>query len=43
MKLGGEIWKTIVSQSSYFKSRLDPGELRGGAKILETLRVEGSG
>ena len=31
-----EIWKAIVSQSSYFKSRLDPGELRGGEpKILE--------
>ena len=33
-----EIWKVIVSQSSYFKSRLDPvtmGGIEGEPKILE--------
>ena len=34
-----EVWKNIVSQSSYFKSRLDPvtlGGIEGGEpKILE--------
>ena len=40
-----EVWKDIVSQSSYFKSRPDPvalGEL-GGLKSWKTLRVGGSG
>ena len=34
-----DVWKDIVSQSSYFKSRLDPmtlgGVKGGGPKILE--------
>ena len=42
-----DVWKDIVSQSSYFKFISDPvtlGELRGGnLKSWKTLRVEGSG
>ena len=44
-----DVWKDIVSQSSYFKSRPDlvtlgGGELGGGnLKSWKTLRVEGSG
>ena len=43
-----DVWKDIVSQSSYFKSRPDlmtlGGELEGGnLKSWKTLRVEGSG
>ena len=41
-----EVWKDIVSQSSYFKSRLDLvtlGGIEGGLKSWKTLRVEGSG
>ena len=41
-----EVWKDIVSQSSYFKSQLDLvtlGELRGDLKSWKMLRVEGSG
>ena len=33
-----EVWKDIVPQTSYFKSRLDPvtlGGIKGGPKILE--------
>ena len=33
-----EVWKNIVSQSSYFKSQLDPvtlGGIEGGPKISE--------
>ena len=41
------VWKEILSQSSYFKSRLDPmtlGGIEGGnLKSWKTLRVEGSG
>ena len=42
-----DVWKDIVSQSSYSKSRLDPVTLRGvGGRNLKSwkkLRVEGSG
>ena len=42
-----DVWKDIVSQSSYFKSRLDLatlGELGGGnLKSWKTLRAEGLG
>ena len=41
-----DVWKDIVSQSSYFKSRPDLvtlGELGGNLKSWKTLRVEGSG
>ena len=42
-----DVWNDIVSQSSYFKSRLGLmtlGELEGGnLKSWKTLRVEGSG
>ena len=43
-----EVWKYIVSQRSYFYSRLDPvtlGGIEGGGdlKSWKTLRVEGSG
>ena len=42
-----EVWKDIVSQSSYLKYRLDPVKLRGidGGDLTywKTLRVEGSG
>ena len=43
-----DVWKDIMSQSSYFKSRPDPvkGKLGGGGRYLKswkTLRVEGSG
>ena len=42
-----DVWKDIVSQSCYFKSRLDLatlGELGGGnLKSWKTLRVEGLG
>ena len=42
-----KVWKGIMSQSSYFKSRLDPVTLegieRGDLKSWKTLRVEGSG
>ena len=46
MKL--EIWKDIVSQTLYFKSRLNPvtlGGIEGGGSVKswKTLRVEGSG
>ena len=40
-----DIYKVPLSQSSYFKSRLDPvtlGEL-GGLKFWKTLRLEGLG
>ena len=41
------VWKDIVSQSCYFKSRLDPMILRGvgGGDLnsFKTPRVEGSG
>ena len=42
-----DVWKNIVSQSSYLKSRTEPvilGGVRGGnLKSWKTLRVEGSG
>ena len=42
-----DVGKDIVSQSSYFKSRLDPVTLGrvgvGNLKSWKTLRVEGSG
>ena len=43
-----EVWKNVVSQSSYSKSRLDLvtlGGIEGGGdlKSRKTLRVEGSG
>ena len=42
-----DVWKGIVSQSSYFKSRLDPvtfgGAGWGNLKSWKTLRAEGSG
>ena len=42
-----EVWKDILSQSSYFKFRLDLvtlGGIEGGnLKSRKTLRVEGSG
>ena len=42
-----DVWKDIVSQSSYFRFRLDPVTLRGvgggGLKSWKTHRVEGSG
>ena len=45
-----DVWKDIVSQSSYFESRPDLVTLRGvggwgggGLKYWKTLRVEGSG
>ena len=42
-----DIWKNIVSQSSYFKSRPDQvtlGEVGGGSlKSWKTLIVQGSG
>ena len=42
-----DVWKDIMSQSSYFKSRPDPvtlGGVEGGnLKSWKTLRVEGSG
>ena len=43
-----DVWKDIVSQSSYFKSRLDLVTLGGGVgkgslKSWKTLRVEGLG
>ena len=42
-----DVWKDIVSQSSYFKSRLDPVTLGrvgvGNLKSWKTHRVEGSG
>ena len=45
MKL--DVWKDIVSQSSYFKSRPDPvtfGGVGGGnLKSWKTIKVEGSG
>ena len=41
-----DVWKDIVSQSSYFKSRLDPvtsGGVGGeNLKSSKTLRVDGS-
>ena len=41
-----DIWKDIVFQSSYFKSRLDMVTLRGvgggNLKSWKTLRVKGS-
>ena len=44
MKL--DVWKDILSQSSYFKSRPDLvtlGELGGGPKILENAYTGGIG
>ena len=39
-----EVWKDIVSQRSYFKSRSDPVSLGGGGRNLgKTLKVEKSG
>ena len=43
-----DVWKDIVSQSSYVKSRPDLATLegkfgRGNLKSWKTLRVEGSG
>ena len=43
-----DVWKDIVSQSCYFKSRLDLVTLGmdlgvGNLKYWKTLRVEGSG
>ena len=41
-----DIWKDIMSQSSYFKSRPDPVKVKFGGRNLnswKTLRVEGSG
>ena len=42
-----DVWKDIVSQTFYFKSRPDPVTLgrvgRGNLKSWKTLRVEGSG
>ena len=43
-----DVWKDIVSQSSYFKSQRDQVTLERGAgggnlKSWKTLRVEGSG
>ena len=42
-----DVWKDMVSQSSYFKSRPDPVTLRGvgggNLKSWKTLGVEGSG
>ena len=38
-----EVWKDIVSQSSYFRSRPDPVTFGGGdLKSCKTHRVEGS-
>ena len=41
-----DVWKDIVSQSSYFKSRLDPvrlGGIEGEPKILENTWSGGIG
>ena len=39
-----DLWKDIVSQSSYFKSRPDPVILGGGeSKILENAKRGGIG
>ena len=42
-----DVWKDIMFQSSYFKSRLDPVTLWGirgrDLKSWKTFRVEGSG
>ena len=41
-----DVWKDIVSQSSYFKSQPDPvtlGGVEGNLKSWKMLRVEGSG
>ena len=38
-----DVWKNILSQSSYFKSRLDPVTLEklggGNLKSLKTLKI----
>ena len=41
-----DVWKDIVSHSSYLKSRLNPltlGRVGGNLKSWKTLRVEGLG
>ena len=41
-----DVWKDIVSQSSYFKSRPNPvtlGGVGGDLQSWKTFRVEGSG